>query len=318
MILLTTRLPSKLFFIIFNFFFLQLPLPAKSVRSLGLVAKDPLNLLQHVGCQLLQQGQGLDVILELLNLCRAQDHGADVGVRRRPRQGELRDGSAETLGDSAQLAHLLDLGLASLTLELLDGALKEGLVGREPRVLRDAIVVLAGQQATGEGRPDGGAVAVVLEQVGVLNLEPLAVESVVLGLLDDGGNEVVLFGETDGFRDLSGGPLRSAPVVGKVEVADDLGEALNDLEHGDGGVGTVGKDYVDVGGLQTLEGRLETLDDVLPAQAAGVGLLAARSEEDLGGEDVLVTGPVELLEGLAHLDFGRAIGVDLGRVKGLL
>lgn len=50
-------------------------------------------------------------------------------------------------------------------------------------------------------------------------------------------------------------------------------------------------------------------------ETAGVGLLAAGAEENLGAEDVLVARPVELLERVAHLDLGLAIGVDLRRVE---
>jgi len=48
----------------------------------------------------------------------------------------------------------------------------------------------------------------------------------------------------------------------------------------------VGKDDIDVGLLQALEGALETLDDVLAGETSGVGLLAACTEEDLCCEDV--------------------------------
>ena len=48
----------------------------------------------------------------------------------------------------------------------------------------------------------------------------------------------------------------------------------------------MGKDDIDVGLLQALEGALETLDDVLAGETSGVGLLAACTEEDLCCEDV--------------------------------
>ena len=224
----------------------------------------------------------------------------------------------KALSNLRQLAHLLDLSLTLLGLEALDGVLEESLVCGEAGVLGNAVVVLAGEQAAGERRPDGGAVAMLLEEGSILVLEALAVEGVVLGLLDDGGDQVVLLGEVDGLLDLDGAPLRGTPVVGKVEVADNLGEGLDDFEHGGGGVGTVGEDNIDVRGLETLDGGLETLDDVLAAETAGVGLLATGTEEDLSGQDVLVTGPAELLEGLAHLDFGSTVGINLGSVEGLL
>jgi len=75
------------------------------------------------------------------------------------------------------------------------------------------------------------------------------------------------------------------------------------------------KNNVHVGLLQSLQRALESLHDVLPAQATSVGLLAAGTEEDLCAQDVLVAGPVELLEGSAHLDLASTVGVDLGGVE---
>jgi hypothetical protein len=81
------------------------------------------------------------------------------------------------------------------------------------------------------------------------------------------------------------------------------------------GVVAVGKDDIDVRVLQTGQGALETLDDVLLGQAPGVGLLPLCAEEDLCRQDVLVTWPGELLEGLAHLELALSGRVDLGSVE---
>lgn len=124
-----------------------------------------------------------------------------------------------------------------------------------------------------------------------------------------------LLGDLGGFHNLDSRPLGSSPVVGKVQVANDLGEALDDLLHGSADIGPVCKNNVHVGLLQSLQRALESLHDVLPAQATSVGLLAAGTEEDLCAQDVLVAGPVELLEGSAHLDLASTVGVDLGGVE---
>lgn len=57
------------------------------------------------------------------------------------------------------------------------------------------------------------------------------------------------------------------------------------------GVVTMSEDNIDVVMLQALQRALQTLDDMLLAQTAGVGLLPRCAEEDLGGQDVLVTRP---------------------------
>lgn len=294
------------------------PLSVERGRGLGLVIQHRLDLLLDLGRQLVQQGQRLDVVVDLVDLGGAEDDGADVGVAGGPGEGQLRRVAAQLLGDLGELLDLLDLGLALVRLQALDRVLEELLVGGEPRALGDAVVVLAGEQAAGEGAPDGGAVVELVEQGLELDLEALAVEGVVLGLLGDGGDQVVLLGEPGGLGDLLGAPLAGAPVVCQVEVTDGLCEALDNLQEWCADIGAVGEDDIDVWGLQALQAGLEALDDVLSRQAARVGLLAPGSEEDLGDQDVLVTGPVELLEGGAHLDLAGTVGVDLGGVECLL
>jgi hypothetical protein len=108
-----------------------------------------------------------------------------------PGKRKLCDGATELLGDLGKTPDLLDLGLALIGLESLDGALEEALVGSETAVLGDAVVVLASKETGGERRPDGGAVLVLIVERSVLDLEALTVEGVVLRLLGDGSNEVV-------------------------------------------------------------------------------------------------------------------------------
>lgn len=108
-----------------------------------------------------------------------------------PGKRKLCDSATKLLSDLGETLDLLDLGLALLSLERLDRALEEALVGSETAVLGDAVVVLASQKTRGERRPDGGAVLVLVVERSVLNLEALTVEGVVLRLLGDGSNEVV-------------------------------------------------------------------------------------------------------------------------------
>jgi len=55
-----------------------------------------------------------------------------------------------------------------------------------------------------------------LEEVGVLDLEPLAVEHRVVGLLGSRADHVEAAGNLLGLLDLRGGPLRGTPVEGLV------------------------------------------------------------------------------------------------------
>jgi hypothetical protein len=203
--------------------------------------------------------------------------GVDV-----PGERELRDVATEFFSDLGKTSDLLDLSLALRALQGLDGALKEVLVGGETAVLGNAFVVLAGEEATGERRPDGGAILVLVKKWFIFYLESLAVEGVVLRLLGDGRNEIVptevsdlsirnrvqvnsLLGDLSSLHDLDSRPLGSPPVVGHVEVADNLGEALHNLLHRGADIRPVSEHNVHVGLLQPFQRALEALDDVLLA-----------------------------------------------------
>lgn len=80
-------------------------------------------------------------------------------------------------------------------------------------------------------------------------------------------------------------------------------------------VWTMGEDDVDVGLLETRERALETFDDVLFREAAGVWFLATCTEEDFGDENVFVSRPSQLFKCSAHFDFALAVRIDLGRVS---
>jgi len=176
-----------------------LPVTSEARRLRRLVIKDLLNLLHNVRCQLGNNRNGAHVVLNLLNLGGTEDDGADVGVLGAPRQAELGGVAAETLGDLGQAADLFDLSLALGGLELLDLGVEEVAVVGEAGTFGDAVVVLSGQESGGERGPDGCTILVLVEKRLVLDLETLTVESVVLRLLGNGGNEVVLLGDLSGL-----------------------------------------------------------------------------------------------------------------------
>ena len=108
-----------------------------------------------------------------------------------PGERKLCNSATQLLGDLGKITDLLELGLALLSLQSLDRAFEEALVGGKTAVLGDAVVVLAGEETGGKRRPDGGTVLVLVVERSVFDLEALAVEGVVLRLLGDGSNKVV-------------------------------------------------------------------------------------------------------------------------------
>ena len=87
------------------------------------------------------------------------DTSRDVGVLDRPGQGEVGHGATQALGDLGELLDLFDLGFALWRLELLDIRSHRTGAGLIPRILGDTIIVLAGEQARREGRPNRAAVS---------------------------------------------------------------------------------------------------------------------------------------------------------------
>lgn len=74
----------------------------------------------------------------------------------------------------------------------------------------------------------------------------------------------------------------------------------------------VSEDNIHVVVLQALQGALKALNNVLLAQATGIGLLPRCSKEDLGRQNVFVTRPLKLLESFTHLNLALACGVHFG------
>ena len=124
-----------------------LSVTSEACRLRRFVIKDLLNLLHNLRCQLGNNGDGSHVVLNLLDLGRTEDDGADVRVLSAPRQAELGGVAAETLGDLGQAADLFDLSLALGGLELLDLGVEEVAVVGEAGTFGDAVVVLAGEES---------------------------------------------------------------------------------------------------------------------------------------------------------------------------
>lgn len=216
-----------------------------------------------------------------------------------------------------ELADLLDLRLALFRLEGLDGGVEEILVVREARSFRNAVVVLAGEQTRSERRPDGRAEPALEEEGHKVLLAILAVEHVVLRLLDRGSNQVKLVGDQVGLLELVGRPLAGTPVEGE-SLLDAPVECSDGLFDGNRGVRPVSIHNIDIVELESLERRLQALDDVLSAQALLVWVFALGTEEDLGGDNDLLALELELAERFAHLYLGLASSICLCIVEQVL
>uniref|UniRef100_A0A8R7QX84 Uncharacterized protein n=1 Tax=Triticum urartu TaxID=4572 RepID=A0A8R7QX84_TRIUA len=140
----------------------------------------------------------------------------------------------------------------------------------------------------------------------------VAGEEVVLGLLDDGPDEVEPVRHPPGLGDLLRGPLARAPVE-RPPLIDHPVHGPHRLLDRRRRVGPVAVHDVDVLHVEPLERGLEALDDVLAGEALVVGALAA--PEELGGDDDVGAAPAQVPDRLPHDLLRAAVGVDLGVVE---
>ena len=170
-----------------------------------LVLHDVLDLLHDFICQFRQQIQSLlmsecktrstnlDVHRDLLRLAGASDDGGNIGILQAPRQTQRCNRASNLVSDLDKLLNFLDLGLSSVRLELLTESFHERIIlDSKTGVLRNAVVVLSGQEAGSKRRPDRSSVLVELVKRVVFLLESFASEKIVLRLVSDRGNQVAL------------------------------------------------------------------------------------------------------------------------------
>jgi hypothetical protein len=120
-------------------------------------------------------------------------------VLRAPGDGELCHRATEFIGDGANA-----LGSGDL-LRVGETRGQPAVPGqRATAVGRNAVAVLAGEQARRQRAPDGGAETDVLVEAGVFLFDPVAPEQVVLRLVHEWLVEVVLVGNGIRGHDLGG------------------------------------------------------------------------------------------------------------------
>lgn len=313
------------------------------------VVQNLINLLHNLRRQLFHRSYSSAILIHLLRAAGTGNGRADIGVLKHPRQRKSAHLNFQLIRNGLQLVDLLDdavpcvlAGAAPVPLDELDAGLGEA------RVVGDAVLVLAGQDALAHGREDGQAQPRLRVEVGEFALDLFAGQHVVGGLLHDGADEAELIGVAPGGGDLVGVPFGGAPVEG-LALVDDVVEGADGLFDGGLTVRSVGVDEVYVVELKTLESGVDTLDNVLsgkalvvdgvvtkgtsPVDLTGQGFLSAvRSSACagpcgrfagsqiiaspyLGGDDQVIALPAVLLDSLAHDNLRLTLGVGLSAIE---
>ena len=173
--------------------------------------------------QLRHDFQRLDRVGDLLDLARARDRARHVRVLDYPRQGQRRLVAAQLLRDRRELPHLRDLALPLLVAVAVRHRFGEVVptVG-VAAVGGDGVVVFSCQDPRFQGREDGQADAVVFVEEGEFFLDFVAGQHVVLGLFDDGADQVEAVGVGPGDGDFFAVPfgLQNAVLVQEMVVGE--------------------------------------------------------------------------------------------------
>ena len=264
------------------------PVISPSDRS---VVQDIFDLLEDLRGELLSDLKSTQVLLKLADLGGTEDGGGHVISLQGPGQSELGLSTLESLSDLAkgiQLGYSLSLQLFGAEVKVVEHALVLRILG-EPGVFWDTVVVLASEDSSTERGPDSGSQSVVVEEVGVVALDFISDEHVVLTLLSDGSWAADGVTEVDGLHELDGWPSARGPVEGLTAGNDSL-DGLDGLDSWSALVVSVAEDDVDVVELEVLQGSVETLDEPLPGATHVVdvgGVVWELSKEDLGGDHVV-------------------------------
>ncbi len=101
--------------------FLTVPFGARTnlepLRSVRAILQNALDSLHDIVRQLRQDLKRIEVLVELLDLRRPQDHRAHVGIQQAPCDGELGHRAIQIGGDRLQFAGLGDDGPALVVFE---------------------------------------------------------------------------------------------------------------------------------------------------------------------------------------------------------
>src|SRR5208337_2748721 len=135
----------------------------------------------------------------------------------------------------------------------------------------------------------------------------------IVGLQGVETGEILELGDAQRFGNPPGLPVGAADVA-DFALSDEAIEGAKSLFQRGNGVVAVDLVEVDIVGLEAAKAGFDGVHDV---SARGAYIVAAGTDatEDLGRENNILAGDVEILEGLAEALFAFTFGIDVGRVE---
>lgn len=292
---------------------LEASLSSEIEVSFGLVFQNLFDSFQDFRGQLLVDLNRLQVIIKLRFLGGTEQADRDIGVSQSPSKGQLSLAASKFLGDSTKtLESLVGFFLLFGREVSFEDALQQWVFRVESGSFRDGFVILAGQDTTSQWGPDSSTHLVVSEEEGIFLFESFSDHHGVLRLFNNGSDEAKSVTAGIGFSNSISRPFRSTPVEG-LSVVDEIVEGSAGFFDGSGIIGSVAEDNIDVVQLESLEGVVAAFNDVLAGKTHVVN--TSTTEEELGGDNDLFSGEIELLESLTEGDFTLALAVTFSSVE---
>src|SRR5690606_29887718 len=262
--------------------------------------------------QALGELQRFQVLQQLLHPAGTEDHRGHPRVAQAPGDRQRRRRDTRLVGDAGEGTGTLE-PLVLLGHDLPSQPLQ--VVPREAGITRDAVVVLAGEQAGGQRGPDRRAHSELPVQRCVLLLDPLAMQQVVLRLLHGRRMQMVARGDRVRLADQFRRPLRGAPIQ-DLPLPDQRVHRPHCFLDRHVRVGPVAVEQIQALDPQPLQGVVAGLGDVLARQAPlGRARVGGGPEEHFAGHTEAVPRQSQVGDDVAHDPLGLAIGVSLGIVE---
>ena len=174
--------------------------------------------------------------------------------------------------------------------------------------------VLAGEQTGSKRAPGRQSEPEVLVEPGVLALDLVPLQQVVLRLLHHRLVEVMALRDLERGTDVVRRPLRGSPVEG-LPRRDDLGHREHGFFDRRLGIGPVAVQQVDEVEIETLQRTVDCLHEVLAVQRLLHVHVVEDSPEELRRDHIRMARPGELRNRFAEDRLGLTQGIDLGGVE---
>mmetsp|Transcript_24146 Transcript_24146/g.39426 ORF Transcript_24146/g.39426 Transcript_24146/m.39426 type:complete len:317 (+) Transcript_24146:176-1126(+) len=286
-----------------------------------LVTKDLVKFFHMAICQLLNDANSLQVVFDLVFLCRTEQNTAHIRILCAPSQCQFDDCAVQFVFGIR--GEFLDLVKFPFLFPRLDDIFnpRVSLLRRSRPFRKFSVVVLSRQKTTGQRTPRRQSKSIRrLVHWKIFLFDTITMKHVVLGLFDLGRLQSLRLGNPTSLGDLLCTPLAGSPRHGLI-LTNDIRHGANHIFRRRQAVGTMTVHNVHVVKLQPFQRGVHPFHNVLATQSTFVQ--SAASPKQLGRDQHIRTSPkrpvfvFEFLVGLSKntFRFSYGVAVRFGVVK---